>query len=41
MKAFTLAGKLDITFGADPKARPARLEAQLACEPLDDLAIGH
>lgn len=41
MTAFTLAGKLDITFGADPKARPARLDAKLACEPLDDLAIGH
>jgi hypothetical protein len=41
MKTFTLAGKLDITFGSDPKAKPARLDAKLTCETLDDLAIGH
>lgn len=41
MKTFTLTGKLDITFGSDPKAKPARLDAKLTCETLDDLAIGH
>ena len=41
MKTFTLTGKLDITFGNDPKEKPARLDAKLTCETLDDLAIGH
>ena len=37
----TLTGDYDITFGSDPKAKPERLEAKLACEQLDDQAIGH
>lgn len=41
MKTFTLTGKLDLSFGYAPKEKPARLDAKLTCEALDDLAIGH
>lgn len=41
LKTFTLKGTIDFTFGDDPKAKQAPFEAKLACEQLDDQAIGH
>ena len=40
-KTFTLDGKLDGNFGALATPRMERFHAALACEQLDDLAIGH
>ena len=38
---FTLDGALDANFGELAKPRMERFHAALACEQLDDLAIGH
>ena len=41
MTSVALDGKLDDTFGDDAKAKPTTMTAKLACEVLDDAAIGH
>lgn len=41
MKTFALKGSIDFAFGDDPKGKPQAFTAKLACEALDDAAIGH